>query len=115
MPNNPNQHLAPVGDSGTHINQGDSPFVLPTTAESETASTTSAGPSQLVPTNHTQADNENQGIPIVTDAIDRQWKQLYIRPTPGSEYRVDDRSRNTRVVIKDVFIPVNNTEPEIVR
>lgn len=115
MPNNPNQPLAPVGDSDTHINQDDAPIVLPTTTESETASTTSAGPSQLISTNHTQADNENQGIPIVTDAIDRQLKQFYIRSTPGSEYRVDDRSTNARVVIKDVFIPVNNTEPEIVR
>lgn len=72
-------------------------------------------PDQLVSTNHTQPDNENNGIPILSDAIDKQLKQFYIRSTPGSTYRVEDRSTNSRTVIKDVFIPVNNTESEIVK
>lgn len=70
---------------------------------------------ELVSTNHTQPDNENQGIPILSDAIDRQLKQFHIRSTPGSTYRVDNRATNARSILKDVFIPVNNTEAEIVR
>ncbi|CAH4034422.1 unnamed protein product [Pieris brassicae] len=70
---------------------------------------------ELVSTNNTQPDNENNGIPILSDAIDRQLKQFHIRSTPGTTYRVEDRSTNRRTVIKDVFIPVNNTEQEIIR
>ncbi|VVC99899.1 unnamed protein product [Leptidea sinapis] len=69
---------------------------------------------QLISTNHTQPDNENAGIPILTDAIDRQLKQFHIRSTPGLEYRVDNRSTNSKTVIKDVFISINNTEQEII-
>ncbi|KAJ2947350.1 hypothetical protein O0L34_g17078 [Tuta absoluta] len=83
--------------------------------ESDSMSVASLDPDQLVSTNHTQPDNENSGIPILPDAIDRQLKQFHIRSTPGSTYRVEDRSTNSRVVIKDVFIPVNNTEQEIVQ
>ncbi|CAH4037477.1 unnamed protein product [Pieris brassicae] len=70
---------------------------------------------ELVSTNNTQPDNENNGIPILSDAIERQLKQFHIRSTPGTTYRVEDRSTNRRTVIKDVFIPVNNTEQEIIR
>lgn len=90
-------------------------LVVPVTANSETVSSVIGEQDQLISTNHTQADNENPGIPIIPDAIDRQLKQFYIRHTPGSTYRVDDRSTSSRVVIKDVFIPVNNTEAEIVQ
>ncbi|CAH4037752.1 unnamed protein product [Pieris brassicae] len=38
---------------------------------------------ELVSTNNTQPDNENNGIPILSDAIDRQLKQFHIRSTPG--------------------------------
>lgn len=72
-------------------------------------------PDHLVSTNHTQPDNENIGIPTLSDAIDRQLKQFHIRSTPGSEYRVENRSTSSRIVIKDVFIPINNTEAEIIR
>lgn len=83
--------------------------------ETDTRSATTVDPDQLVSTNHTQPDNENNGIPIISDAIDRQLKQFYVRSTPGSTYRVEDRSTNSRTVIKDVFIPVNNTESEIIK
>ncbi|VVD06162.1 unnamed protein product [Leptidea sinapis] len=68
-------------------------------------------PYHLISTNYTQPDNENAGILILTDAIDRKLKQFHIRSTPGLEYRVDNRSKT---VIKDVFIPINNTEQEII-
>lgn len=116
---NANQPLSQVDNViDTDIDGGipvENAIVLPPSVELETASYTSAEPDQLIPTNHTQVDNENPGIPIIQDAIDRQLKQLYIRSTPGSEYRVDNRSTNSRMVIKDVFIPINNTESEIVR
>ncbi|VVD00465.1 unnamed protein product [Leptidea sinapis] len=72
-------------------------------------------PEQLVSTNHTQPDNENRGKPIISDAIDRQQKQFHIRSTPGSTYRIENRSTSSRQVIKDVFIPVNNIEEEIIK
>lgn len=86
-----------------------------TETESDSMSVISADPNQLISTNHTQPDNENNGIPILEDAIDRQLKQFHIRSTPGTTYRVENRSTNSRVVVKDVFIPVNNTEQEIIR
>lgn len=89
--------------------------VVPATDDAESLSSILRELDKLVSTNHTQADNENPGIPIIPDAIDRQLKQFYIRSTPGSTYRVDDRSTNSRVVIKDVFIPINDTETEIIR
>ncbi|VVC87819.1 unnamed protein product [Leptidea sinapis] len=82
-------------------------------AESDSMSAVTISENQLISTNHTQPDNENAGIPILTDAIDRQLKQFHIRSTPGLEYRVDNRSTNSKTVIKDVFIPINNTEQEI--
>lgn len=90
------------------------PLSIPT-ATSDSMSIVSSDPNQLVSTNHTQADNENNGIPIIDDAIERQQKQFYIRSTPGSTYRVENRTTNSKVTIKDVFIPVNNTEQEIIR
>ncbi|VVD05048.1 unnamed protein product [Leptidea sinapis] len=85
-----------------------------TQAESDSMSAVTISENQLISTNHTQPDNENSGIPILTDAIDRQLKQFHIRSTPGFEYRVDNRSTNSKTVIKDVFIPINNTEQEII-
>ncbi|VVC93689.1 unnamed protein product [Leptidea sinapis] len=35
--------------------------------------------------------------------------------TPESTYRIENRSTSSRQVIKDVFIPVNNTEEEIIK
>lgn len=96
-------------------NQTESVPPSQTEAESDSMSIVSADPNQLVSTNHTQPDNENRGIPILEDAIDRQLKQFHIRSTPGSTYRVDNRSTNSRIIIKDVFIPINNTEQEIIR
>lgn len=65
MPNVPNQSLASVTDCNTYINQDDdAPIRLPTTAESETASTTSAGPRQLISTHWYLYTN-------------RQWKSGY--------------------------------------
>ncbi|CAH2088138.1 unnamed protein product [Euphydryas editha] len=89
--------------------------VQPPSIESESDSMSVIDPDNLVSTNHTQPDNENQGIPILEDAIDRQLKQFHIRSTPGSTYRVDNRSTTSRKIIKDVFIPVNNTEEEIIQ
>lgn len=83
--------------------------------ETDQTSVETEDPEQLVSTNHTQPDNDNKGIPILSDAIDRQLKQFHIRSTPGSEYRVDNRSTSSRIVIKDVFIPINNTEEEIIK
>ncbi|KAJ0169943.1 hypothetical protein K1T71_014549 [Dendrolimus kikuchii] len=90
------------------------PIVIQPTS-TDTMSIITTEPDQLISTNHTQPDNENNGIPVLSDAIDKQLKPFYIRSTPGSTYRVDDRSTSPRIVIKDVFIPVNNTEAEIIR
>lgn len=83
-------------------------------ANSDSMSVISLEPIQLVSTNHFQPDNENNGIPIVDDAIERQQKQFYIRSTPGAKYRVENRATNSKVVTKDVFIPINNTERKII-
>lgn len=87
----------------------------PIDAESDSMSVVTNADDQLVSTKHTQPDNENQGIPILTDAIERQLKQFHIKSTPGSKYRVENRVTNTKMVIKDVFIPVNDTENQIVQ
>ncbi|CAK1592478.1 unnamed protein product [Parnassius mnemosyne] len=107
-------------DDNSNINDNNvtvRPNVQPplTDTESDSMSIVTRDPDHLVSTNHTQPDNENNGIPILSDAIDRQLKQFHIRSTPGSTYRVENRSTNSRTVIKDVFIPVNNTEKEIIQ
>ncbi|CAF4800983.1 unnamed protein product [Pieris macdunnoughi] len=61
-------------------------------------------------TNKTSTDN----IPKIDDAIDRQLKQFHIRKTPGDTYRIDDRSKG-KIVIKDVWIPINNTREQIIQ
>lgn len=53
-------------------------------------------------------------IPSCDDAIDKQLKQFHIRSAPGTQYRVEDKSKNNRI-IKDIYIPINNTEPEIIK
>lgn len=57
---------------------------------------------------------EQNKLPQTSDAIDRQLKQFYIRKSPGSEYRVEDRSKG-RTIIKDVFIPINDTHNQVIK
>lgn len=59
-------------------------------------------------------NNQIDKIPEIDDAIDRQQKQFHIRKTPGETYRVDDRSKG-KVIIKDVWIPINNTREQIIQ
>lgn len=51
---------------------------------------------------------------ICNDAIDKQSKQFHIRSSPGNEYNVIDKSKNN-FTIKEVYIPINNTENEIIK
>lgn len=60
------------------------------------------------------SNNQLDLIPISQDAIDKQLKQFHIRSSPGTKYRVEDKSKSNRI-IKDVYIPVNNTETEIIK
>lgn len=61
-----------------------------------------------------QAPLSNSDIINCPDAIDKQLKQFHIRSSPGSEYRIEDKSKSN-FTIKHVFIPINNTKTEIVK
>lgn len=67
----------------------------------------------------TETDNQlnqtdNKEIPCCTDAIDKQLKQFHVRSTPRLEYTVEERYK-TNFTTKHVFIPINNTNENIVR
>ncbi|KAL0849026.1 hypothetical protein ABMA28_013399 [Loxostege sticticalis] len=59
-------------------------------------------------------DDSNKIIPTCPDAIDKQLKQFHIRSSPGNEYRIEDHSKKN-FVIKNVFIPINNTEEQVIK
>lgn len=52
-------------------------------------------------------------IPQIEEAIDRQQKQFHIRKTHGDKYKIDDRSKG-KTIIKDVWIPINDTRQQII-
>ncbi|CAF4935569.1 unnamed protein product [Pieris macdunnoughi] len=69
---------------------------------------------QIQPTQSKTNKTTTDIIPKIDDAIDRQSKQFHIRKTPGDSYRIDDRSKG-KIVIKDVWIPINNTREQIIQ
>lgn len=71
--------------------------------------------------NNNTKENENDisslgsnEIPICQDAIDKHLKQFHIKSAPGTEYTLNDRSKRN-CMIKDVFIPINNTREETIK
>lgn len=60
-----------------------------------------------------EMENTSIKIPQIEDAIDRQQKQFHIRKTHGDKYRIDDRSKG-KIIIKDVWIPINDTRQQII-
>lgn len=71
-------------------------------------------PGNLVSTNYSQTDNENKSLLVKYNDNDRQAKKFHLKRTPSSKYRVDNRSTNSRTLVKNVFTKVNNTENKIV-
>lgn len=63
--------------------------------------------------NDDHCNTSHTEIPTCLDAIDKQMKQFYIRSSPGTKYRVEERSKGN-FIIKDVFIPINETESEVI-
>lgn len=88
-------------------------FVDPQTSTSQDENVDVSSLIEIPIVSNVDSPNKNN-LPQTTDAIDRQLKQFYIRQSPGSEYRVEDRSKG-RTIIKDVFIPINDTQNQIIK
>lgn len=85
---------------------------MPTTPEIVTQSSQNESVDEILENTDPIIDSIDK-MPEIDDAIDRQLKQFHIRKSPGDTYRIDDRSKG-KTVIKDVWIPINNTENEII-
>ncbi|XP_028037319.1 uncharacterized protein LOC114248310 [Bombyx mandarina] len=92
-------------------------ITLPNTPLSNTDLQAILGP-PITPETTTQPPTQNEStidrMPEIDDAIDRQLKQFHIRKTPGNQYRFEDRSKG-KTMIKDVWIPINDTKQQIIQ